>query len=89
MTRLISILIAACVLFGAAAEAQAGTPVRLRDQLVDSDDDRVIVKVHPAMVANKHPLATVSGAYNAIFVKSREAGELMFLGQGAGGARRA
>lgn len=37
MARLISILVAACVLFAAAAEAQAGTPVRLRDQLVDSD----------------------------------------------------
>ena len=37
VARLISILVAACVLFAAAAEAQAGTPVRLRDQLVDSD----------------------------------------------------
>ena len=48
-------------------------------------DDRILVKVHPAMVANKHPLASVRGAYNAIFVNSREAGELMFLGAGAGG----
>ncbi len=49
-------------------------------------DDRVIVKVHPAMVPKTHPLASVSGAYNAIFVESVEAGQLMFLGQGAGGA---
>lgn len=46
----------------------------------------VSVKVHPTMVAKTHPLASVSGAYNAVFVESREAGRLMFLGQGAGGA---
>lgn len=51
-----------------------------------TDDDRVIVKVHPSMVPKTHPLAAVSGAYNAIFVESVEAGQLMFLGQGAGGA---
>lgn len=48
--------------------------------------DQVAVKVHPAMVPLTHPLASVSGAYNAVFVTSREAGELMFLGPGAGGA---
>ncbi|AQP44550.1 homoserine dehydrogenase [Tessaracoccus flavus] len=69
----------------AAAELM-GCTVKLLAIAKLTDDDRVIVKVHPAMVANKHPLASVSGAYNAIFVNSREAGELMFLGQGAGGA---
>ena len=69
-----------------AAAEQMGCTIKLLAIAKLTDDDRVIVKVHPAMVANKHPLATVSGAYNAIFVKSREAGELMFLGQGAGGA---
>lgn len=46
----------------------------------------MIVKVHPTMVPKSHPLAAVTGAYNAIFVESRDAGQLMFLGQGAGGA---
>ena len=69
-----------------AAAEQMGCTVKLLAIAKLTDDDRIIVKVHPAMVANKHPLATVSGAYNAIFVNSREAGELMFLGQGAGGA---
>ncbi len=50
------------------------------------NDDRIVVKVHPAMVPKTHPLAAVSGAFNAIFVESVEAGQLMFLGQGAGGA---
>ncbi|MDO4716030.1 MAG: homoserine dehydrogenase [Propionibacteriaceae bacterium] len=53
-------------------------------RLTSSGD--VSVKVHPTMVAQTHPLASVSGAYNAVFVESREAGRLMFLGQGAGGA---
>ncbi len=51
-----------------------------------TNGDQVAVKVHPAMVPFTHPLASVSGAYNAVFVTSREAGELMFLGPGAGGA---
>ncbi|HNV09930.1 MAG TPA: homoserine dehydrogenase [Propionibacteriaceae bacterium] len=46
----------------------------------------VSVRVHPALVPSDHPLASVSGAYNAIFVESREAGRLMFLGPGAGGS---
>ena len=69
-----------------AAAEQMGCTVKLLAIAKLTDDDRVIVKVHPSMVANKHPLASVSGAYNAIFVNSREAGDLMFLGQGAGGA---
>ena len=70
----------------AAAEQMGCTVKLLAIAKLTDDKERVIVKVHPAMVANKHPLASVSGARNAIFVNSREAGELMFLGQGAGGA---
>ena len=33
-----------------------------------------------------HPLASVRGAYNAVFVESESAGQLMFYGPGAGGA---
>ena len=32
------------------------------------------------------PLASVSGAYNAVFVESQSAGRLMFYGPGAGGS---
>lgn len=49
-------------------------------------DGHISVRVHPAMVPLAHPLATVSGANNAIFVEAREAGQLMFQGPGAGGA---
>lgn len=49
-------------------------------------DDSISVGVHPTMVANSHPLASVPGAYNAIFIESRNAGQLMFMGPGAGGS---
>jgi homoserine dehydrogenase len=46
----------------------------------------ISVRVHPAMVARTHPLASVRDAYNAVFVESDAAGQLMFYGRGAGGA---
>lgn len=46
----------------------------------------VCARVHPAMVPTDHPLGSVKGAFNAIFVEAREAGHLMFLGPGAGGS---
>jgi homoserine dehydrogenase len=52
-----------------------------------SDDERTVgVRVHPAMLPRSHPLASVRGAYNAVFVESDAAGSLMFYGPGAGGA---
>jgi homoserine dehydrogenase len=44
------------------------------------------VRVHPAMVPLNHPLAAVREAYNAVFIESDAAGQLMFYGPGAGGA---
>jgi len=38
------------------------------------------------MIPDTHPLASVRGAYNAVFVESEAAGQLMFYGPGAGGA---
>ncbi|WP_323793207.1 homoserine dehydrogenase [Nocardioides sp.] len=48
--------------------------------------EAIAVRVHPAMIPATHPLASVRGAYNAVFVESDAAGELMFYGPGAGGA---
>ena len=48
--------------------------------------EAIAVRVHPAMIPASHPLASVRGAYNAVFVESDAAGELMFYGPGAGGA---
>ncbi len=48
--------------------------------------EAVSVRVHPAMIPRSHPLASVREAYNAVFVESEAAGQLMFYGPGAGGA---
>ncbi|MBL3666590.1 homoserine dehydrogenase [Streptomyces sp. M2CJ-2] len=50
------------------------------------DGASVTARVHPAMIPLTHPLASVRGAYNAVFVESEAAGQLMFYGPGAGGA---
>src|SRR3546814_4816199 len=38
------------------------------------------------MLPRAHPLASVRGAFNAVFVEADAAGQLMFYGPGAGGA---
>jgi len=50
-----------------------------------ADGNGVAVRVHPAMIPRSHPLAAVGGAYNAVFVEAKSAGQLMFYGAGAGG----
>ncbi len=51
-----------------------------------ADGGSVTARVHPAMIPLTHPLASVRGAYNAVFVESEAAGQLMFYGPGAGGS---
>ena len=50
------------------------------------DPESVSARVYPAMIPAGHPLAAVDGAFNAVFVEAEAAGQLMFYGQGAGGA---
>ena len=50
------------------------------------DGPAVSARVHPAMIPRTHPLASVREAFNAVFVESEAAGQLMFYGPGAGGA---
>ncbi len=42
-------------------------------------------RTHPALVPLDHPLASVHGAMNAVFVEGDKSGPLMWLGRGAGG----
>jgi len=51
----------------------------------DNGEREIGVRVHPAMVPDAHPLASVRGSFNAVFVDCVDAGELMFYGRGAGG----
>ncbi|MBO0894589.1 MAG: homoserine dehydrogenase, partial [Acidimicrobiales bacterium] len=45
----------------------------------------IAVRVHPALVPGSHPLATVRGSFNAVFIEGEATGELMLYGRGAGG----
>lgn len=47
-------------------------------------DAGIDVRVHPTMVPLSHPLATVNGVFNAIYVVGDAVGETMFFGEGAG-----
>ncbi len=47
-------------------------------------EDGINVRVHPVFLPKDHPLASVNGVYNAIFVHGNAIGDAMFYGQGAG-----
>ncbi|WP_243227094.1 homoserine dehydrogenase [Microbacterium sp. CIAB417] len=51
--------------------------------------EAISVRVYPALVPRSHPLASVHGANNAVFVEAEAAGSLMFYGAGAGGVQTA
>ncbi|WIM68611.1 homoserine dehydrogenase [Corynebacterium breve] len=72
------------------AAKEAGYTIKLLaicEKLVDEEGNKSVnARVHPTLVPNEHPLATVDKSYNAIFVEAEAAGRLMFYGNGAGGA---
>ena len=53
--------------------------------IADHGAGGIAVRVHPALVPVDHPLASVRGATNAVFVEGPAIGELLFTGPGAGG----
>src|SRR5256885_12372245 len=53
--------------------------------IAESSDGGIGVRVHPAMVPQHHPLASVRESYNAVFIEGEAVGNLMFYGRGAGG----
>src|SRR5947199_3282837 len=52
-------------------------------------DGGLSVRVHPAFLYPGHPLATVSGPFNAVTVESPEITEVTMSGPGAGGSQTA
>lgn len=48
------------------------------------DDGLIEVSVQPTMIPIEHPLASVSGVFNAVYVYGEAVGETMFYGPGAG-----
>ncbi len=62
---------------------------RIQDASGEGPAEAISVRVYPALVPRTHPLASVHGANNAVFVEAEAAGSLMFYGAGAGGVQTA
>ncbi|WP_345802002.1 homoserine dehydrogenase [Microbacterium sp. AZCO] len=75
------------------AARHAGYVIKLLavcERLTGADGaESISVRVYPALVSRAHPLASVHGANNAVFVQAEAAGNLMFYGAGAGGVQTA
>ncbi len=54
--------------------------------VIENGERGVSTRVYPALIDDRHPLASVHGSFNAVFVHAEAAGDLMFYGRGAGGA---
>lgn len=52
--------------------------------IAERQDDMISVSVQPTMVKKTHPLASVNGVFNAVYVYGESVGETMFYGPGAG-----
>jgi len=42
------------------------------------------VRVHPTLISKDHPLASINGIYNALFLKAEPLGDILISGEGAG-----
>lgn len=52
--------------------------------IADRTEDKIEVSVQPTMIHKSHPLASVSGVFNAVYIYGEAVGETMFYGPGAG-----
>jgi len=52
--------------------------------IAERQDDYISVSVQPTMVKKSHPIASVNGVFNAVYVYGEAVGETMFYGPGAG-----
>lgn len=52
--------------------------------IAERQDDLISVSVQPTMVKQSHPIASVNGVFNAVYVYGEAVGETMFYGAGAG-----
>lgn len=50
----------------------------------DREEEGIVLRVHPTLIPQKHPLAAVNYEFNAIFFEGDAVGEIMLYGRGAG-----
>ncbi|RLP73342.1 homoserine dehydrogenase [Mycetocola tolaasinivorans] len=72
--------------------AAAGATIKLlaiAERVTGEHGEGISTRVYPALIPKEHPLASVHGGNNAVFVEAAAAGPLMFYGAGAGGVQTA
>ncbi|WP_373228523.1 homoserine dehydrogenase [Cohnella sp.] len=52
--------------------------------IAERQDDTISVSVQPTLIKHTHPIASVNGVFNAVYVHGEAVGETMFYGPGAG-----
>ena len=62
-----------------------GYAIKLLAVVERSDSGAIAARVHPTMVPQNHPLATVRDSFNAVYVEGTGIDQIMFYGRGAGG----
>lgn len=62
-----------------------GQVIKLLAIVQRNDDGSISARVHPTLVTNEHPLASVRDSFNAVFVEGDGIDQIMFYGRGAGG----
>ncbi|MBU2541325.1 MAG: homoserine dehydrogenase [Candidatus Omnitrophica bacterium] len=48
------------------------------------EQGRLQIRVHPTLLPKRHPLASVSGVFNAVFISADLVGDVLLYGRGAG-----
>ena len=52
--------------------------------IAEDRGDGLLARVHPTFLPKDHPLASVNGVYNAVWIQGDFVGDVMFSGRGAG-----
>lgn len=48
-------------------------------------EETIEARVHPTLISKDHPLASINGIYNAIYLHAKPLGDVLLSGEGAGG----
>jgi homoserine dehydrogenase len=64
---------------------ELGYEVKLLAYTARDSEGRIEARVHPALIAHGHPLATVEGTANAVYIEGDLVGPVLLEGLGAGG----
>ncbi|MGD0092279.1 MAG: homoserine dehydrogenase [Planctomycetota bacterium] len=71
-------------LLAIAKRRSAGVPPACGRDARGTEADGVELRVHPALIPNGHPLASVGDVFNAVLIHGDATGDVMLYGRGAG-----